>query len=401
MNIPLRIVSQDPPVSPKMDSSVWLASAFRPFFAASALMAVFWILAWALELRGAQLIPHAPFGTWWHGHEMIFGFAGSVVAGFLLTAAGNWTGLPMLRGPGLGALWGMWLAARLGLLVAPPWMLLPVAILDLAFFPGLALALAIPIGRARQWRNLIFVPVLLALTLCNAGYWAQLLGFSATSAIWAREAAVGLILILVAIIGGRVIPFFASRALPDCPVRSRGLWETLSLPSLVLAVLAPLAGESLQVLAYSFVALVHLGRWSRFFYVRVLRVPLLWVLYIGYLFLPLGYALKAAGVWGFFPLHLALHAHTVGCIGVMILGMMARVSLGHSGREIRPRRVTTVSFGLIIVAALLRSVAPAIWPSRYADWLALSSLAWVLSFGIFAWVYLPILGRPRLDGKPG
>lgn len=400
MTVTLRILDS----TPAAPSGPWWRTAlgFRPFFAASALLAPLWLLLWLVDyFRGGALVYPGLPALWWHAHEMLFGLMGAVVAGFLLTAVPNWTGLPAVRGPRLGALFGLWLAARLGMLLPlGPWMK-GVSALDLAFFPALALLVAQPVVKARQGRNLVFIPVLLTLAVANGGFWADLWGWAPGALGWARELACGLLLVLVGIIGGRVIPFFASRALPRWRALSPTLWERLSLPSLLACLAAPLLPAPAAPAVFLATAAIHLLRLLSFWQPGVAGVPLLWSLYLGYFFLPLGFLLKAGASLHWLAPNLALHAHTVGCLGTMVVAMMSRVSLGHTGRELHPPAAMTVAFLAMPLAACLRSLGPAFWPQHYAHWLACSGVAWSVAFGLFAWHYLPLLIRPRVDGKPG
>lgn len=400
MTVTLRIIQEgSAPAPPRL---LWTALGFRPFFAAAAVVAPLWLLVWTADvLQGSPLLYTGLPGMWWHGHEMLFGLMAAVVAGFLLTAVPNWTGLPPVRGLKLGGLFWLWAVARLALLLPEgPW--LPVvAALDLAFLPALALLVALPVVRARQSRNLIFIPVLLTLACANGGFWADLLGWAPGAMSWARDLACGLLLVLVGIIGGRVIPFFASRALPQWKTPPIGLWERLSVPSLVAALLAGLLPPPGAAVIYGVTGLIQLVRLARLWQPGVATVPLLWSLYLGYFFLPLGYLLKAGAAQHWLAPNLALHAHTVGCLGMMVLAMMARVSLGHTGRDLVAHKAMVAAFVALPLAACFRSLAPILWPEAYATWLFLSALAWIVAFTIFAAIYLPILSRPRADGKPG
>ncbi|MBI3929156.1 MAG: NnrS family protein [Armatimonadetes bacterium] len=402
MALQLRIVNQDPPVSTAAVPA-WLGYGFRPFFLGAALLAPVLVGLWLAEFIWGKALPHPLPPLLWHGHEMVYGFAASVVAGFLLTAVPNWTGVPTPRGLPLGGLFLLWLLPRIGLLFVPRAALPVLAAIDLAFYPALMVALARPLVLARKTQHLIFLPILGALSLCNTLFWAEVLGYLPGAASLSTQAAIGLLLLLVGIIGGRVLPFFASRALPEATILPVAWVERLATPSLALAVLAsvvPIRPEAAAAV-FAFAGSVHLVRLYGWLDRRAWGIPLLWVLYVGYAFLGIGFLLKAAAALAWVAQGAALHAHTVGCLGIMILGMMARVALGHSGRELKPARLTVAAFGLLVAGAVARSLLPLAAPGAYREWIILAGVLWFLAFALYATVYAPILVSPRADGKPG
>ena len=396
MQIPLRIIGQDPvvaPPTPKASAEIaWLAYGFRPFFLAGSLSAVLLMAVWLAILAGLGEARPGLSPSQWHAHEMLFGFGGAVVAGFLLTAVPNWTNLPTPKGLPLGALAALWLVGRLGSWFGGE----AGAILDLLFLPVLGWSLAGPLWKAGKVQNLVFLPVLAALWAANLAFWN---GYEATSLTLAIYG----LLLLIALVGGRVIPFFTQRALGNQPIR-HPLLEGLALAGLpVCAALESFPGIAphwkLGVLAAT--AAFHLGRLCLWGSPRLLRVPLLWVLYLAYFFLPLGLVLRGLAWMGVGSLSAATHALTVGCIALMCLGMMARVALGHTGRELKPARATVLAFVLMGLAALCRSVVPFFAPQFYQHALWCSGLLWCVAFALFAIVYFPVLTAPRVDGKPG
>lgn len=391
--VELRIVGQAPPVPLREEAPpAWLALGFRPFFLLGSLWASLLIVVWVPIFFGYIELPLALPLTIWHAHEMLFGFAAAVIGGFLLTAVPNWTGLPTPRGLPLAALASLWLAGRVVSTLAgaaPP---IPLVLLDLAFFPALACALAGPLIRARQPHNLVFLPVLGLLTVANGLTWWGDVRCGLYLALYA-------ILLMIVLVGGRVIPFFTDRAL-QCESRKWPWVEKLAVVSLIAAAGCDIA-QVPSAPVFALAAAVHALRWWGWSNRGLWKVPLLWILHLSYLCLPLGLALKAASILGFGSASGSVHVLTVGCIGCMILGMMARVALGHSGRELKPARRTVLAFVLALSAAAVRSLLPILVPSAYAISLWAAALLWALAFGIFFHVYLPILTRPRADGKPG
>lgn len=394
----------------KIEQQMWplLRQAFRPMFLLGAGFSAFAIAVWLLILAGIVSPPVYGHALFWHSHEMLFGFVAAIVVGFLLTAVQNWTGLRATHGNTLAILTGLWLAGRLVLLIGealPAWLVIAV---DLAFLPVAAVLLAIPLIKVAQQRNLFFVPVLLLLTLCNAlmHYGLQTLRFDVQ--LIGSQSAVWLVTLLMAIVGGRVIPMFTANGTLT-PKAEPIVWlDRLALGSLWLIMLLALTGYDGQLprgvmAGLSLFCAATLGlrcwRWKIWL---TWRVPLLWSLHLAYWFIPFGLVL-----FGLRYLDLpvsnstALHALTAGAMGSMILAMIARVSLGHSGRPLQPHPMMSVAFALVLVAALLRVVLAALWPQWLLYWYVLAGVLWVVAFVMYLVVYWSVLTTPRADGRPG
>lgn len=377
------------------------ALGFRPFFLAAGLFAIVLLGLWLAILQGKIATgPLAP--AVWHGHEMLFGFAAAVIAGFLLAAAQNWTGIRTPSGPPLAALFLLWLAGRLSFLV-PGLPVGLVALVDLLFLPVLALTLAWPIIKARQLHNYPFPIMLLVLAAANALVHAEALGWTASSASLGLHLAAYVVVTMMAVMGGRVIPFFTDNRLKTAPRRWKiieRLVPVATLAALLAALIAPVSPTTALLAAIA--ATVHLTRLAGWYASKVWSVPLLWILHLGYAWIALGFALlalSAAGVGA--ATSASLHAFTTGGIGVLTLGMMARVSLGHTGRSIESVPLMTLAFVAINLAALIRVALPLFFPAVYTAGLTAAGLAWMAAFGLFAAIYAPMLLRPRADGKAG
>lgn len=392
---------EDPTKPPPPSAFAPFALGFRPFFLAAGLYAVLMMGVWLGVLQGwfgtGDLTPAV-----WHGHEMLFGFAVAVIAGFLLTAAQNWTGIRTPSGPPLAALFLLWLAGRLGLLIPgiPPAL---AALIDLAFLPALAAVLALPILKAKQLHNAPFPLILLVLAAANALVHLEGLGWTAGTARLGLHLAVYAVVLVMTVMGGRVIPSFT-----DNKLRTRARrWKSIEIlvPAATLAALlaAWMAPASLvTALLAATAATVHAIRLAGWYTGKYWSVPLLWILHLGYAWIVLGFALLALSAAGLGAAAVSsLHAFTAGGIGVLTLGMMARVSLGHTGRMLEPARLMTPAFVAVNIAALIRVAVPLFFPSAYAPGMAAAGLAWMAAFGVFAAIYTPILLRPRVDGKPG
>jgi uncharacterized protein involved in response to NO len=380
-----------------------LALGFRPFFLAAMLAAVGLMLPWIARYIGWLGFQGYYGAVLWHAHEMLFGFTAAVMAGFLLTAVGRWTQSPMPSGATLAGLVALWLAGRVlpfAPSALPAWL---VAGVDLAFLPALALALAAPLVRRGATRNLVFVPALLVFAAANALLHIGRARGDAMIALRGAQLGVDVVVLLIAIIGGRVIPYFTERALPEAAPRKWPAAEALALGSLVGFAIARLASAPAALLAALalLAAASHAVRLAGWRARGVFATPLLWVLHLGYAWIPVGFALTAGAALGRVSPFVALHAFTTGAIGSMTLGMMARVSLGHTGRALRPARAVTLAFGLVNLAAAVRVFGPLLAPARRTELVALSGLLWVAAFGIGFVCHAGMLSRARPDGQPG
>lgn len=379
---------------------------FRPFFAAASLFAVIAIGTWvAMYASWSSPVTLALGPTLWHAHEMVFGYAMAVVAGFLLTAVGNWTGVPGLRGLPLLLLLLAWATARGAFFLPPSPGLAVAALADGIFSLGLVYFVARPIVQVRQWKQLGLVSKVILIASSNAVFYAGAFGYLEGVAMPSLYAGLYLLLALLFTMARRVLPFFIERGVVADFIPRNRRW--IDIGSLVLFLAWGVTDIFLDLpglLAWLSLLLfmLHAMRLYDWFTPAIFRVPLLWSLYLGYGFLVFGFALKALSIWAGVPPTLALHAFTVGGIGLTTMGMMARVSLGHTGRNVfEPPRVLNPVFGLLAAGAFVRVVVPLGLPGQYLAWVVVSSLLWMLAFAWLLWIYLPMLARPRLDGRPG
>jgi uncharacterized protein involved in response to NO len=380
---------------------------FRPFFLLAGLYGAGIVLWWVATLAVGMSSPVGIPPTWWHAHEMVFGFVCAAVAGFLLTSVPNWTSTPPVAGARLAALAGLWLAGRLALALAGSLPGLFVAIVDLAFLPALVLAIAPPLVAARRAQNLGFPVVLLALAACNLAFHLEVAGRLALGNAGLRVA-VGLIAVLVVVIGGRIVPLFTAAALKragcNAQVRSFPLANRLAAPVvlLVLACEALAPRSTLSGCAAALAALVLALRMSGWQTRRILGDPLVWSLHLGYAWLPLSLALLSlADLSGALPWSSALHGLTTGVFGTMILAVMTRVSLGHTGRPFVAPPLATTAYLLVTVAALARTFGVLAWPEQSLGLWVIAGCAWASAFALFVAGYWSVLTGPRADGLPG
>lgn len=385
------------------------ANGFRPFFLLAGINAITNMTVWLLVYLRPDLWPGTAIAPmYWHAHEMLFGFIAAAIAGFLLTAVPNWTGQPPYSGLSLVGLSALWICGRIA--VFPFFQVPPVlaTMVDLAFFPALALTLAPSLFRARKFRNLPFLALLTALFLANLAF-----HFGALSIIPAGEhiglfVSIDIVCVLIVIIGGRIIPTFTKSGLAHFAIKteitSRSFLEYVAVASIVAVLLtdliAPLSPWNGAVaLAAGCAQALRLIQWQGH---RALRTPLVWVLHLGYAWLALGLVLK--GLWLLFALEFSIkwiHALTTGAFTTMILAVMTRVSRGHTGRDLIAPSSTTITYILISVAAFIRVFAPAVSPNNYSTIVIVAGLLWIAAFSIFLFVYTPILLQPRTDGRPG
>jgi uncharacterized protein involved in response to NO len=381
------------------------AKGFRPFFLLAAAFASAIVPLWILVLAGVAQ-PKGYFGpAIWHAHEMVFGFAVAVIAGFLLTAVGNWTKRETLVGAPLLALAALWVAGRLALYFGGALPRGLPAVLDLAFLPALTIVLARPLVAARERHTFILPAVLIALFAANVVVHLEPLGvLAAGSGRHACLVAVDIVVFVILAIAGRVFPMFTRNATGVESIRSSRTLEVLTLAAMaVLAVLDAVIAESLAAAATSGVvgafAVARAWHWRT---ARVARHPLLWILHVGYAWVPIGLLLRAvAGFHPAMPSSLATHALTVGAIGSLTLGMMARVALGHSGRPLVASQPMAWAFAAVTLAACARVLGPLFFPSAYLLTLVVAGALWTAAFLVYLVVYTPILSRPRIDGRAG
>lgn len=379
----------------------FLTIGFRPFFFLGSLYAAIAIVIWIIAYRtGYQnQIYHTSLN--WHAHEMLFGFATAIIAGFLLTAVRAWTNHKTARGIPLLALTILWITPRILSLVPISNLQLPIAIIDILFIPCLTLLIARPLLAAGNKRNYIMPIVLIMMTAANIAFHLQVLGITLNTARPALTLMLQLILLLMVIIGGRVIPFFTTRAIPDARTKKNNLIDALSIASILILILSDLSPTpaSIAITLSLASAFIHLLRMIYWYDKRIWSNPLIWVLHVGYVWVPIGFALDAYASLSNINQSLSWHAWTVGSIGTLTLGIMARASLGHSGRPLKLSRLTVVIFILITAAACIRVIPPVFIPSQYIRFIELSSVLWFLAFLLFAITHARIYLSHRPDGK--
>lgn len=384
---------------------VFLALGFRPFFAGAAIFAVVTVAAWTLVYIAGVTLPAVGISPFqWHAHEMIYGYTLAVIAGFLLTAVRNWTGIDTVNGAPLLGLFSLWVAARVCML-AGSGLVAAAAVFDILFAAGLVAAVAHPIVRARRWKQLGILAVVLLLSICDVAFYLGCLGYLADGVRWGIYGGLYLVIGLILIIGRRVIPSFIQSGVgyPVTLVNRR--WIDRTVPALFAVLLAVDVfvpdKRAVPYLAGALFAL-NLVRVVGWHAPGIWRKPLLWSLYVAYVFIVLGFGLLALSGFGGAPRFVAIHSLTYGGIGMITLSMMIRVSLGHTGRNVHePPAMAWWCPIVLLVGAVFRVLLPLADMQHYIVWIAASQAAWILAFAGLSASLTPMLARPRVDGRPG
>lgn len=385
---------------PKRRRVALFDGAFRPFFLAASLWAASALGLWIAQYQGAIAFAGPLDPLTWHIHEMLFGFVFAAIAGFLLTAIPNWTGRPPVRGAKLAALATLWIAGRLVSTVALPIPFALTAAIDIAFAVALGGVAAREVILARNWRNLMVLLPIALLCGANLRLWLEA-GGAATPSGFGWRLGLAAIIILVSVIASRIVPAFTrnwlNRQRPNIQLAPAGGIDRVALGTLHAGLIgwaffptSPVAGGLLVVAAVTNAA--RLAGWRG---ISTCAEPLLVILHFGYLWIAIGAGLLGASMLGSaVPLAAAIHALTAGAIGTMILGVMTRVSLGHSGRALHADGLTTLLYGLVLAAGIVR-VAAAFATDLAMPLLTLSAGLWIAAFLLFALRFGPILLAPR------
>lgn len=379
----------------------FLSQGFRPFFLGAAIWAPLALALWLGTWLG-----HAPvwmqYDAQWHMHEMLFGFVGAAMAGFLLTAIPNWTGRYPVRGAALGWLFLLWVIGRIAMLMQPAFPDFPLWWAESLFLPVFALAILREIAAGRNWRNLKMAAIVGGLAVANIWFHLEMTG-TLPARDFGMRAAMALIILTVALIGGRVTPSFTrnvlkkrgSTILPS-PVTNTDRFTLFM--TFAFGVVYMIWPQSLLTGAMALVcAFLHLERLTRWRGMHVLFEPMLWILHLAYLWLPVGFLLYAGAiVFQQFWQGAAIHAFTVGAFTSMIFAMMTRASRGHTGRELHANFLTIGIYASITLATVLRIAGAMMGGSRFHE---ISGMFWIAAFALFLIGYAPILlGRDlRLD----
>ncbi|QOL25916.1 NnrS family protein [Thalassotalea sp. LPB0316] len=393
----------DDPNNQPTTAAIWQLG-FRPFFLFGALFAALAIPAWLVTLYLPEYAWVNVPPLWWHPHELIFGFAMAIIAGFLLTAVKNWTGQHTYSGWQLAIVFGCWAMARVLLFVPSSIPLEFAALFDFIFMAAVISKIFQCIVKAKQWRN-IAIPIGLSFALLINGisYWALATqDYFLASNTWL--AMMFMIALLISFIGGRVIPFFTSAKL-NIERKNPIVWlDLLAFSSLAILVVVTLLNALNTPFAQACLLIASaatFGRMSRWQFKASLQEPMLWSLQLSYMCLPITLLVMAILTPTPFVVKNIMHFFAIGTIAGVCLSMITRVSLGHTGRDIYQGPNMTGPFIYMLFAAFSRGVMPLIQPEFMAEWHLLSGLLWTAAFGHFVFHFSKILFSYRPDGRPG
>jgi len=394
------------------------ALGFRPFYLLAALLATLAVPAWIAALLTGAAKPT----ILWHAHEMVFGFAAAVITGFLFTAVKNWTGRPTPTGKPLAALALLWVLGRIATWVAlnestPSGVATWAALIDVAFLPCVALILGRILWLARSQRNYFVVVLLLALSGCNIAFHGRLQGWPISPdavPLIPLHLAIALITLLETVIAGRIVPGFTANALKTVKPWQHPWLNWMAIGTTALALVAwaadltwrlPGGGPYLSTVLSVVAATLQAVRCAGWRPQATLKTPLLWILHVSHAWIVIALLLMAFRLQA-----AALHVLTVGAMAGLILGMITRTALGHTGRMLVVGATETWAYRCIVLAVLARALA-ALIPAGIPPWpwadhltapaLVLAAAAWSMAFGLYLWKYAPILLRPRPDGRDG
>ncbi len=383
---------------PAHDFALW-SLGFRPFYLLASLFSAVSVLLWAAQFSGYLPATYLQ-GSALHGHEMLFGYTIAVIAGFLLTAVRAWTNQPTASGGALMALAALWVGGRI--LVLTPYAM-AAAIVNAAFPVAIAVAIGIPLVRARNVRNYFFIGLLALMGALVLVVHLAMQGRVELPPRAGLQLALDVVLFILAVMGGRVIPMFTNNGVPGAGAARHPLIEKAALGAVILLLAAdllqlpPVAVAALALTA----ALAHGARLYLWKPWRTFAAPLVWILHAAYAWIVIHLALRGLAALDLVAGSYAVHALTVGAIGGLTLGMMTRTARGHTGRPLVADGCELAVFLLVQLAAVVRVCAGIAWPEWHMPAIQISALMWSSAFGLFAARYWPVLTRPRLDGKAG
>lgn len=378
---------------------------FRPFFLGASIFAIISISLWSL-IYLFQISPTIELvsDSQWHAHEMIYGYGLAIIAGFLLTAIKNWTGIQTAHGKPLMLIFAVWAMARLLFLFGTSYLIFA-GILDGLFAIMLIAFTAYPIFKAKQWKQSFILLKLLLLAIGNALFYLGALEIVKDGVTLGIYGGLYLIIAIILTIGRRVVPFFIERGIGYEVKLFNSKWLDFSSMLLFLGFfISELFLQNSTISAYLALTLffVNSARLVGWYSKGIWRKSLLWSLYLSLCFICLGFLLFAATYFFDTEKSLAIHAFSFGGIGLITLAMMSRVSLGHSGRDInQPNNTLQYAFCIMLLGLLTRVILPLFNIFDYEILIGISQICWLTAFIIFVIIYFPILTGPRVDGRDG
>ncbi|MCP3698869.1 MAG: short-chain dehydrogenase [Aliivibrio sp.] len=378
-----------------------LRLGFRPFFLLGSIYAIIAVTVWVWAFQTGQPTNLNVPALWWHVHEMLFGFSMAIVAGFVLSAVQNWTGVKGTSDKRLGFIVLLWLLPRvLFWTSAPLWL---ISSIEALFMLAIAYEVGFRVIKTKGVRNFFFIPLFLVAIAANFASYATIKGMPpfTSAAVW--ESMLWWFTLLISVMGARVIPFFTARRFQFEKAQPI-LWldALCNIPLAMLFILSffPLTSE--QVSPYLMIIagvaqLIRMIRWKGY---KTLSEPLVWSLHAGYLCIPFSLLLRGLST-DYFISHTGIHLFAIGALGGVILAMIARVTMGHTGREIYKGPSMGLAYSAIILAAFIRSFGVILFPQYMMELINITAALWAIAFGLFVWYFAPMLWSKRVDGHPG
>lgn len=374
---------------------------FRIFFLAAAIFSVVTIVFWAVVYLFKFSLPLDNISIFqWHAHEMIYGYSVAVIAGFLLTAVKNWTGVPTLHGLPLMLLFGLWLLARILFLFGTSYLAFA-AVADISFLVFLLIAISIPIIKVKQWGQGTILAIVIMLMIFNVVFFLGAFDLLKQGVQLGIYAGIYLVLGLILIMGRRVVPFFIQRGVPyEVTLFNSKIIDICIVVFFLLFFITELfVGNQLVSSALALILFVfNIVRLAGWHTKGIWQSSMLWSLYLAFCFICLGFLLFGLVHFTSVSKYLAIHAFTVGGVGLITLSMMARVALGHTGRNVsKPPKVLPYALMILIIGVVFRVFIPLLDSSLYSVWVVISQVCWVMAFLLFVIAYVPILSKPNLQ----
>lgn len=389
----------------KVNSFALFNMGFRPFFLGGIIFAILSIVMWMAVYAFQYQLPISPLlPSQWHSHEMIYGYTMAIIAGFLLTAIVNWTGVQTIQGPGLAGLFVLWLVPRILFLFGVRFIFVA-AVFDLLFMMSLLVAISIPIIKSKSWKQLGIISKIVLMTLGNILFYLGAFGFIEKGIYWGIYGGLYLIIALILTIGSRVMPAFISNGVGYKIEIKNPKWVIiLNLILFAGFFYSELFGHSDKLTAIISIGLFTINAYRLYLWhtFGIWRKPLLWGLYLAFLLICIGFLLFALSYFLGLSKFIAIHAFAIGGIGLATVAMIARVTLGHTGRSIfNPPRITGIALGCMVIVVLFRVFAPLIIQDGYVFWIFIAQIFWILTFSLLTFSYSRMLFSPRVDGEAG
>ena len=375
------------------------ALGFRPFYLLAASWGIFAIGEWLLEMQGQGLRPSGTIiGMQWHAHEMIFGFATTVVTGFSLTAVRAWTGLDTPKGLSLFLLTLLWVGGRIGAFIGTS-----LIVLDVIFLPVIAITIGRLLLTRKMYRNLFLPIILTVLGILNGLFYLADFGYLNLDPNKILFSCLYMIIMIETIIGNRVIPSFTANAIVGLKQYKNASLTRLTIIGGALTLLMQNIESSgvIIVLASFSTALLYLLLLWGWRPLATIGKPILWILHLSYAWIPVGFILLGLSHLGLMTIYPALHVFGIGATSGLIMGMITRTALGHTGRQLTTGFIENTSYLCIQVTLIFWLIANIGNNPWFYDLLIVAGLFWATAFSLYLFKYIPLLVKPRPDGKPG